>query len=155
SKDSTCATSRRSADGCSADRLGNRAMTRRRAWRRARHLTAATAVALLLVAGVWLYGLRLRPTAAPSRWLVAAAVALLALFGARKKMSTIPLGRASAWLRIHVDVGLVSLALFVVHACYNRDTGFHVPSGTFEATLAAAYVATAASGLVGLALSRS
>jgi hypothetical protein len=129
-------------------------MSRKRIWRRVRHLSATAAGALILIAGIWIYGLRLRPAETLSGWLLAASIALLAAFGVRKKLRALPIGRASTWLRIHVDIGLVSLALFVVHGWYAPDAGFHLPNGVLEISLAAAYVATAATGLLGLALSR-
>ncbi len=119
----------------------------RRAWRRAAHLGASVVAMVAIVAGIEVYGLRLHPTAALSGWLLAASVAVLASFGARKKLSTIPLGRASTWLRLHIDIGIVSLAMFAVHACYNADAGWHVPNGWLEQALAAAYLATVASGI--------
>ena len=129
-------------------------MTSRRSWRRVRHASVAVAVALAAGAGLWAYGLRLRPTATLSGWLLAATVVPLSLFGIRKRLPAVPLGRASTWLRIHVDLGVVSVAVFVMHAWYKPDAGFQAPNGTLEILLASAYVATAASGVLGLALSR-
>ena len=129
-------------------------MTSRRTWRRVRHAGLAVAVALAAGAGLWAYGLRLRPTATLSGWLLAATVVLLALFGVRKRLPAVPLGRASTWLRFHVDVGVVSVAVFVMHAWYKPDAGFQAPNGALEILLASAYVVTAGSGVLGLALSR-
>lgn len=129
-------------------------MISRRSWRRVRHTGLAVAIALIVAAGLWIYGLRLRPSSSPSGWLLAATVVMLALFGVRKRLPAVPLGRASTWLHLHVDVGLVSLAIFVMHAWYKPDVGFQAPNGALEILLASVYLVTAASGMLGLALSR-
>ena len=99
-------------------------------------------------------GLHFHSTSSLSGWLLAGTVVLLALFGVRKRLPAIPLGRASTWLRIHVDVGVISLATFGMHAWYKPQTGFQAPGGILEILLASAYLVTAASGIVGLGLSR-
>ena len=122
--------------------------------RRAGLLALTTLTAGMLVGGLWVYGLNLRPTAWVSGWLLAASVALLALFGVRKRISTFPLGRASTWLDLHLHVSVLSAVLFVAHAVYTPDAGFTVPRGSFEISLAIVYLITAASGVIGLMLSR-
>ena len=73
---------------------------------------------------------------------------LLTLFNARKKLPFLPLLKAATWMRLHIFAGLLSGFLFCLHL-HGR-----IPQGILEATLAVLYVVVAASGFVGLALSR-
>lgn len=123
-------------------------------WRRARRVGVIAAAAILPSAAVYVYGLRLQPTASVSGWLLATTVLCLAAFGARKKMRTVPLGRASIWLHVHVVAGVVSLGLFAAHSLYRPDMGLKTPDGIFEVVLASVYLAAAGSGVVGFALTR-
>jgi hypothetical protein len=61
----------------------------------------------------------------------------------------VPFGSSAAWLQWHIYVGLGSIGLFALHA------GIRWPTGVLNSTLAAVYLATAASGLVGLYLTRT
>ena len=91
---------------------------------------------------------RLAPTGIVTGWTLALVIFSLALFGARKAVPFLPLGPASAWLRVHAAGGGVAILLFGLH------TGFRFPGGAWERALAAAFLAMSASGLVGLWLSR-
>jgi hypothetical protein len=73
----------------------------------------------------------------------------LALYNARKKVPFLPLGSSSTWLQWHLYVGIGSVGVFALHA------GIRWPTGILETTLAGAYVATVASGVVGLYLTRT
>lgn len=66
----------------------------------------------------------------------------------RKRVSFLPVGRASTWLQIHIYVGLFSVVVFFVH------TGLRIPNGTFEGIIAALFLIVAFSGVFGLILSR-
>ena len=81
-------------------------------------------------------------------WVLFAAMALLAVYNARKKMPFLPLGSSEAWMQIHVYAGFFTVVLFLIHL------NFHVPTGWFEGTLAWLYVLVTASGIAGLILSR-
>jgi hypothetical protein len=61
----------------------------------------------------------------------------------------LPLGKSSRWLQWHVYIGIGSLGLFTLHA------GLHWPAGVLNAALATVYLATCASGLIGLYLTRT
>lgn len=76
-------------------------------------------------------------------YILLALMLLLALFNARKRLSMVPLGRASVWLTLHVVGGLLVLALFWLH------TGTALPSGTYEIFLTLLVYLVAASGIVG------
>ena len=68
-----------------------------------------------------------------------------ALFGARKRVPTWRLGRAQAWMRGHLWLGLLSLPLILFHG------GFHF-GGTLTRVLMWLLLITIASGLFGAAL---
>jgi len=81
-------------------------------------------------------------------WVLFAAMTLLAVYNARKKIPFLPLGSSEAWMQIHVYAGFFTVVLFLIHL------NFHVPTGWFEGTLAWLYVLVTASGIAGLILSR-
>ncbi len=68
-----------------------------------------------------------------------------ALLGARKRVPTWRLGRAQAWMRGHLWLGLLSLPLILFHG------GFHF-GGTLTRVLMWLLIFTVASGLLGAAL---
>jgi hypothetical protein len=92
--------------------------------------------------------LELRSQAYASGWWLLAAVIGLALFGARKKLPVLPLGSARAWLRVHAFGGVAAVALFGMHV------DWRVPDGALEGLVATLFAIVAASGVVGMALSR-
>jgi hypothetical protein len=91
---------------------------------------------------------QLRSRADLSGWWLLALVLGLSLLGARKKLPVIPLGSARAWVRLHTWGGLAAIGLFGLHV------DWRVPSGVLECALAGFFVLVAASGLLGLLLSR-
>ena len=70
----------------------------------------------------------------------------LALYNTRKKLSMIPLGRASNWLTLHVIGGLAAVAIFVLH------TGTFWPTGAVERVLALLFILVSLSGIIGFRL---
>lgn len=119
-------------------------------WRR--RIVCGTAMTIV-VAILWLWlrarEQRLEPSSFVSGYIMFATVVFLTAYNLRKKLPFLPLGRSTAWLQWHVYVGVGSVAVFVMHA------GFTWPTGILEAILAAAYLLTATSGLVGLYLTRT
>lgn len=81
-------------------------------------------------------------------YLLLVVVAALAAFNLRKKLSFLPIGKASLWLRIHVAMGFFVIGVFAIHA------GWSWPNGWFESTLYFVFALTVVSGLVGLYMSR-
>ena len=77
------------------------------------------------------------------------AMLFLAAYGIRKKISVIPLGRASVWFQAHLYVGVASGFVFLMHV------GMRWPNGLLETALAGTYCALLGSGLFGLYLTRS
>ena len=108
---------------------------------------------MMSLAAVWLLmrwlDRRLSPSVFTSGYLMLAAVLFLALYNVRKKLPFVTLGSSAAWLQWHIYVGLGSLGLFALHA------GIRWPTGVLNSTLAAVYVSTAVSGLIGLYLTRT
>lgn len=68
-----------------------------------------------------------------------------ALLGARKQVPTWRIGRAQAWMRGHLWLGLLSLPVILFHG------GFHF-GGTLTSVLMWLLIITVASGLIGAAL---
>jgi asparagine N-glycosylation enzyme membrane subunit Stt3 len=108
---------------------------------------------LLLVSGLAVmvhcrFNLALPNYAYLTGWVLFAAMALLAVYNARKRIPFLPLGSSESWMQIHVYAGFFTIVLFLIHL------KFHMPTGWFEGTLAWLYVLVTASGIAGLILSR-
>lgn len=73
-------------------------------------------------------------------------VVFLAIYSGRKRLSMLPLGKASVWLTLHLAGGVLALALFWVHieAIW--------PLGASERALAALFYGVCISGAVGYGL---
>lgn len=83
-----------------------------------------------------------------SGWVLLVIILVLASYNLRKKLPFLPLLRSSTWLQIHIYLGFMTIALFIMHA------GVRI-SGGLELTLAALYVTVAGSGVVGLFITRT
>lgn len=81
-------------------------------------------------------------------WVLAGLVAALLLLHLRKAVPVLPLVDASVWARVHVALGVMAGAVFVLH------TGPRWPSGPFDIVLWLLFVVVALSGLVGWLLQR-
>jgi len=95
-----------------------------------------------------LYEISLRDPAFFDGWILFGGMVFLTVLNARKKIPVLPLLPASAWLQVHIHVGILCALVFLVHS------KFRVPDGIFETILWAGFVALIASGIVGLILSR-
>lgn len=82
-------------------------------------------------------------------WVLLAAVGLAAGFSARKRLSTLPLGSAATWLRIHVATGVLASITFVLHT----DAG--IPNGWLESALWLSFACVALSGVLGFYWTRT
>lgn len=91
----------------------------------------------------------LRETHRLSGWMGFAAVLFLATYNVRKRLSFLPLGRSSTWMQLHIYVGWLSVAIYLLHA------GPGVPEGILERALALVFLLVAGSGLLGLLLTRT
>ncbi|MEX0742151.1 MAG: hypothetical protein WD079_05085 [Phycisphaeraceae bacterium] len=112
-------------------------------------LTVALLAAALLLTAFVAYHLRLHQTAFASGWILLAMMLFLAGYNLRKKLRLFPLLPTSYWLQAHIYVGLLAVVVFAWH------TGLRLPRGPLEASLAAAYLLTTATGIFGLWLSRA
>lgn len=88
-------------------------------------------------------------TAHRSGWTLLGLIVFLALYNVRKAVSFLPLGSSTAWLQLHIYVGLLTCTLFAVHV------EFSAPNGVFEWMLALVYLSVLLSGLIGLYMTRS
>jgi hypothetical protein len=82
-------------------------------------------------------------------YILLGAILFLALYNVRKKLPSLPLGRSTGWLQLHLYVGVGTAAIFVMHA------GAGLPTGILDSALAATYVLTVVSGVFGLYLTRT
>lgn len=78
-----------------------------------------------------------------------AAVLALGFFKARKRLLVLPLGTVRDWMRGHVVLGALGLALYFQHA------GTVWPEGRYEQALAVFFYAAMLSGVVGYVLQRN
>jgi hypothetical protein len=118
----------------------------------ARRRARNAVLTLLLLAGiggvVHLQSVALRDTSALTGWLLVGGFLALAAYNLRKKLPMLPLLASATWLQLHLYLGLLTAAVFVLHA------GWTLPTGRFEAALWMLAVALFVTGLVGIALSR-
>lgn len=83
-----------------------------------------------------------------SGWALFAIMLLLTFFNLRKKVPFLRLGSTGLWLQIHIYVGLVSGALFLMH------TGFGWPHGWLNQLIALCFIIVFITGVIGLWISR-
>jgi hypothetical protein len=112
-----------------------------------------TAITLVVLTGVWLLvRAQERSLCSPAfttGYLLLSAIAFLAIYNIRKKLPFLPVGSSTAWLQAHLYVGMGSMGLYALHA------GTAWPNGVVETLLAAIYLLTVTSGVVGLYFTRS
>ena len=108
--------------------------------------------AIVIAAVYWLigfYGNALRDPRFLDGWILTAAMLVQLLFHIRKKLPASPLGRAATWLKMHVYLGYVVIAVFLFH------TSFSMPETSLEWALWIMFALVVGSGLVGLYLTTS
>ncbi|MGI9430115.1 MAG: hypothetical protein ACR2NM_15755 [Bythopirellula sp.] len=91
----------------------------------------------------------LKPTSFDSGYVLLTALFFLALYNFRKKLPVLPWTTSSAWLQLHIYVGLSTVVLFGLHIHWR------VPDGIFESSLAILFLTTFASGMIGLYWTRA
>ncbi len=79
-------------------------------------------------------------------YILFALVVFLALYSGRKRLSMLPVGKASVWLTLHLVGGALALALFWLHV----ETIW--PLGTADRALAVLFYGVCLSGVVGYGL---
>lgn len=107
-----------------------------------------------LVAGVHVLVRSLWPASQVTGWVLFGGLIFLALYGLRKKLVVLPLGRTSTWLRLHGYIGLLTSLLFAVHAFFLPTLAWRLPDGILERTIAVLFVVVAGSGMLGLVIAR-
>jgi hypothetical protein len=125
--------------------LSEREQNARRGSRTA--LVAGVAFLLLVLVGLQRSGLQ-NATFTTGYALLAGIVTLISLHW-RKLTPSLPLGRVSAWLQVHVYVGYLTIVVFALHV------RLRWPSGPMETLLYGLFVIVAAGGVGALVLSRS
>ncbi len=122
-----------------------KSFTSRRLWNST--LTIAAAAGVLAYA--WWATARLQRTDFVTGYLLAGMILFLAAYNLRKKLPIVSWTTSALWLQTHIYVGLLTAVVFGTHV------GWRVPDGWLEGTLATLYIATFASGLVGLYWTRT
>jgi hypothetical protein len=92
--------------------------------------------------------LNLQDSSVLTGYTLIAVMLCVALLNTRKKLSMIPLGKASSWLVFHVVGGLVCLGLFWIH------TENFWPKGLYEGFLAGTFYLVSLSGIFGYLIQR-
>jgi hypothetical protein len=114
----------------------------------ARRRLTNSAVTSAALGVVWLWADHLDATLQRSSfftgWLLLGTILFLALFQVRKKLPAPTLGSSVAWLQVHIYAGLATAGVFLMHVPWRA------PNGKLESGLAALYLATFSSGVVGL-----
>jgi hypothetical protein len=116
--------------------------------RRVRNFSLTLLLFAAVGAAVHLQTVALRDTSALTGWLLVGGFVLLALYNLRKKLPMLPLFDSASWLQVHLYLGLLTAAVFVLHA------GWQLPTGRFEGVLWGLSVALFVTGALGIALSR-
>jgi hypothetical protein len=116
--------------------------------RRRRNSAIVAGVTLLTWGVIELLEASLRSTRFFTGMLLLLLVVALGLFNVRKKIPFLPLGNATAWMEFHAYAGIVSVLVFFSHI------GLNSLHGALDWSLALLFVLVAASGGVGLFLTR-
>lgn len=107
----------------------------------------------LVVAGLAIWADRrtaaLESTTFTTGWILLCALFFLASLQIRKRLYLPTLGSVATWLQVHIYVALAAAAVFLLHVPWR------VPNGILEGTLAALFLATTFSGILGLYWSRT
>lgn len=114
-----------------------------------RNSLLAAIVLVILYWLVWLYETGFRDPRFFDGWVLAASIIVLALFNVRKKLAMLPLGRAAAWMQIHIYLGWIVVGTFALH------TEASMPDAPLEWALWLSFLTVAVSGVIGAYLSRS
>lgn len=76
-------------------------------------------------------------------WVLMSLVAALALYGVRRRLPMLPLGKASTWLVVHIVVGFAAIAAYAIHV------GTAWPAGSADRALALLFATVIGSGIAG------
>ncbi|MCA9013838.1 MAG: hypothetical protein KDA77_00780 [Planctomycetaceae bacterium] len=107
------------------------------------------AISLVILTGCYLFSITLSKTAFASGTILLLCILFLAGYQLRKKLSFLPWGNSSAWLRFHIFIGFLSFVVFAIHS------KLQIPNGLLELILFLTYYTVFLSGVLGWFLSRS
>jgi len=117
-----------------------------------KNISLVSVFALIVFAAVWFSARKMElvflDSSIMTGYTLFSVILFVALFNVRKKLSMIPLAKASTWLVFHVAGGFLCLALFWLH------TQRLWPQGIFEGFLAASFYLVTLSGIAGYILQR-
>lgn len=99
---------------------------------------------VLLIYGSWWMDGGLKDLAIYSGWTLAALSLFLALYNLRKKVASLPVGRAWYWRRLHSFAGWLTVVVFLIHA------GPTPPVGALHLLMWCLYLVVLLSGVAGL-----
>ena len=116
--------------------------------RRIRNSIVLILACLLFIGLIKYFGTPLYRIQLWSGWTLFSLICFLFFYSIRKKITFLPIGKASGWLQFHSYAGLFSMMVFFQHI------SFKLPSGIFETTLGILFIATALSGIAGMVFSR-
>jgi len=114
-----------------------------------RNTTVTLGAVVALYVLINFYSTALRDPRFLDGWILTGCMFVQLLFHIRKSLPSSPLGRAATWLKVHVYLGYVVIAAFLIH------TSFSLPETWFEFALWALFLVVVLSGLVGLYLTSS
>ena len=117
--------------------------------RRRKNVLITAVLAVCLFGTYSAYDAALYDSTFLSGWTLFISMLLLTLFNLRKKLTMLPIGSNAIWLQFHIYTGWLTILLFALHV------GWRVPDGLVEVTLAILFVVVAATGIFGVALSRT
>jgi hypothetical protein len=115
-------------------------------------MTRVFAVALGIFAaamGAWWWSVSLRHASFLTGWLLVVVVVVLGAIGIRRRLVMLPLGSVGKWVQIHIDLGFIACALYLLHVPRILATG------GFEATISILVLVMLGSGFYGFYLSRT
>ena len=105
-------------------------------------------LAALIFISTWAWAVRIENSLGISDfstgWVLFFVLALLALFGVRKRLPFLPLGPASRWLKLHVVGGFMAVLMFWLH------TDEVWPNSFYGQLLTVLFYAISISGVIGL-----
>lgn len=103
---------------------------------------------IALIVFLKIFGIPLYRMQVWSGWILFTLIILLLIYNIRKKLTMLPMGRASLWFQCHAYLGMVTTFMFFQHI------GFRLPSGQFEIFFSSVFIGTTCTGIIGLILSR-
>ncbi|MEP3430468.1 MAG: hypothetical protein ABJN98_17410 [Roseibium sp.] len=107
------------------------------------NLTATTLLFAVIYFMNKAYSISLRDVQYFNGWVLVTLIVAMLLLTVRKKLVVLPLGRTKYWLQLHYYLGLVTLAVFLIH------TDFSWPNAPAEWVLWILFCLVAVSGLFG------